>query len=75
MGLKLVLNYLILLIMKSYQEQISKVTNLGKFCNCVDELAPINKSLIKKEKIFKKIDEWHKQKRGIELDKEEYKNF
>ena len=46
------------------------------FAIAVDELAPINKSLIKKrEDIQKKIDEWHKQKRGIELDKEEYKKF
>ena len=46
------------------------------FAIAVDELAPINKSLIKKrEDIQKKIDEWHKQKRGLELDKEEYKKF
>ncbi len=46
------------------------------FASNVNELAPINKSLIKKrEDIQKKIDEWHKQKKGNELNKEEYKKF
>ena len=46
------------------------------FASNVNELAPINKSLIeKREDIQKKIDEWHKQKKGNELNKEEYKKF
>ncbi len=48
-------------------------TNFGKI---VHELAPINKKLIqKREDIQKKIDEWHKNNKGKELNKEEYLNF
>ena len=48
-------------------------TNFGKI---VHELAPINKKLIqKRENIQKKIDEWHKNNKGKELNKEEYLNF
>ena len=47
-----------------------------KFSNYVHELAPINKRLIdKRETIQKKIDEWHKSKKGKEFNKKEYINF
>ena len=47
--------------------------NFGKV---VHELAPINKSLIKKrETIQKKIDDWHKKNGGKDFNKEQYINF
>tara|TARA_B100000575_G_scaffold293783_1_gene306388 strand:+ start:1341 stop:3485 length:2145 start_codon:yes stop_codon:yes gene_type:complete len=47
-----------------------------KFSNYVHELTPINKRLIdKRETIQKKIDEWHKSKKGKEFNKKEYINF
>ena len=47
-----------------------------KFTKIVHELAPLNKSLIKKrEDIQKKIDTWHKQNKGKELNKKEYIEF
>jgi Malate synthase len=46
------------------------------FEKAVHELAPINKNLIlKREDIQKKIDEWHKQNKGIELNKKDYTKF
>ena len=46
------------------------------FEKVVHELAPINKSLIKKrESIQTKIDEWHKNNIGKEFDKNEYTKF
>ena len=46
------------------------------FEKIVHELAPINRSLIeKRENIQKKIDEWHKQKKGKEFSKKEYTEF
>ena len=46
------------------------------FEKTVHELAPINKKLIqKREEIQKKIDEWHKNNKGIELDKKKYTDF
>ena len=46
------------------------------FEKIVHELAPINRSLIeKRENIQKKIDEWHKQKKGKEFNKKEYTEF
>ncbi len=46
------------------------------FEKVVHELAPINKSLIKKrESIQIKIDEWHKNNIGKEFDKNEYTKF
>ena len=46
------------------------------FEKVVHELAPINKSLIKKrESIQAKIDEWHKNNIGKEFDKNEYTKF
>ena len=47
-----------------------------KFAKIVHELAPLNKSLIKKrEDIQKKIDTWHKQNKDKELYKKEYTEF
>ena len=47
-----------------------------KFTKIVHELAPLNKSLIKKrEDIQKKIDTWHKQNKDKELYKKEYTEF
>ena len=46
------------------------------FEKAVHELAPINKNLIlKREDIQKKIDEWHKQNKGKELNKKDYIKF
>ncbi len=46
------------------------------FEKAVHNLAPINKRLIsKREDIQKKIDEWHKQNKGKELDKKVYTEF
>ena len=46
------------------------------FSKTVHELAPLNKSLIqKREDIQKKIDDWHKQNKGKELNKKEYTKF
>ena len=48
----------------------------ANFSNVVHELTPINKKLIeKRETIQKKIDEWHKSKKGKEFNKKEYINF
>ena len=48
----------------------------NKFANTVHELAPINKALIeKREKIQKLIDEWHKNNKGKDLNKNEYIEF
>ena len=47
-----------------------------KFAKTVHELAPLNKSLIKKrEDIQKKIDTWHKHNKDKELNKKEYIEF
>ena len=47
-----------------------------KFSKIVHELSPINKSIIEKREVFqKKIDEWHKSKRGKDINKKEYTNF
>ena len=43
------------------------------FEKAVHELSPINKDLIlKRTDIQKKIDEWHKQNKGKELNKKDY---
>ena len=48
----------------------------NNFAKIVHELAPINKSLIqKREDVQKKIDTWHKQNKGKDLDKKEYTEF
>ena len=48
----------------------------NKFSEFVHELAPINKELIEKREIIqKKIDEWHRSRKGKVLDKEEYISF
>ena len=48
----------------------------NKFEKVVHELSPINKSLIqRREEIQKKIDEWHKKRKGKDLDKKEYTEF
>ena len=47
-----------------------------KFDQAAHELAPINKHLIdKREHIQKKIDNWHKLKKGKDLNQEEYTIF
>ena len=46
------------------------------FDKVVHELAPKNKELIKiLEDLQKKIDDWHKSKKGSEFDKNEYFSF
>ena len=46
------------------------------FSNVVHELAPFNKSLIKRREIIqKKIDDWHKLNNQKDFDKNEYINF
>ena len=48
----------------------------NNFSEVVNELAPINKSLIKKREIIqKKIDDWHKNNKGKDFDKKEYSKF
>ena len=47
-----------------------------KFDNTIHELAPINKSLIeKRENIQKQIDQWHLDRKGKEIIKDEYTKF
>jgi len=47
-----------------------------KFDNTIHELAPINKSLIeKRENIQKQIDQWHLDRKGKEIIKDEYAKF
>jgi len=62
--------------------ELLKNTNISaenfweKFDKIVHELAPINFELIKKrEKLQKKIDEWHIKRKGNNLDLKEYKKF
>jgi malate synthase len=46
------------------------------FEKTVHQLAPINKNLLKKREIIqKKIDEWHKNNKGQDLDKKKYLTF
>ncbi len=48
----------------------------SNFSKIVHELTPINKNLIKnRESIQKKIDDWHKSKKGSDFDKNEYFSF
>ncbi len=48
----------------------------SEFSNTVNELAPINKELLKKrENIQEKINNWHKLNIGKEFKKDEYKKF
>ena len=48
----------------------------NKFEKVVHELSPINRNLIKKREIFqKKIDEWHRNNKGQDLDKKTYLDF
>ena len=48
----------------------------NKFEKVVHELSPINKNLLKKREIIqKKIDEWHKNNKGQDLDKKKYLTF
>jgi malate synthase len=48
----------------------------NKFEKVVHELSPINKNLLKKREIVqKKIDEWHKNNKGQDLDKKKYLTF
>ena len=45
------------------------------FDQIVHELAPINKKLWIKDKIYKKIDDWHIENKGKEFDIHKYKKF
>ena len=46
------------------------------FSKVVHDLAPKNKELIKiREEIQQKINEWHKSRKGNEINLEEYKDF
>ena len=48
----------------------------SKFSHVLHELEPINKSLIKKREVIqKKIDGWHKERKGKSLDQVEYSSF
>ena len=48
----------------------------NKFEKVVHELSPINKNLLKKKEIIqKKIDEWHENNKGQDLDKKKYLTF
>ena len=48
----------------------------NNFSEVVNDLAPINKSLIKKREIIqKRIDDWHKNNKGKDFDKKEYSKF
>jgi malate synthase len=48
----------------------------NKFEKVVHELSPINKNLLKKREIIqKKIDEWHENNKGQDLDKKKYLTF
>ena len=48
----------------------------NKFEKVVQEISPINKNLLKKREIIqKKIDEWHKNNKGQDLDKKKYLTF
>ena len=48
----------------------------ASFGKIVHELTPINVKLIqKRENIQKKIDDWHKSRKGKNFDKNEYMNF
>ena len=62
--------------------ELLKETNIdpekfwSKFDEIVHELEPKNKTLLKiREQLQKKIDEWHIQKKGKEIDIVEYKKF
>ena len=46
------------------------------FNRVVHELAPKNKELLeRREKLQKQIDDWHKERRGIDFDLDDYTNF
>ena len=48
----------------------------NKFEKVTHELAPINKNLIeKRQNIQKKIDQWHKNNKGKNFNKKDYKDF
>ncbi len=48
----------------------------NNFEKVVNELSPVNKTLIeKRDKIQKQIDEWHKKNKGKDFNKKEYTNF
>ena len=62
--------------------ELLKETNIdpkkfwSKFDEIVHELEPKNKTLLKiREQLQKKIDEWHIQNKGKEIDIVEYKKF
>ena len=47
-----------------------------KFDKCVHELSPKNKKLLEtREKLQKKIDDWHKDRKGEKINIKKYKEF
>ncbi len=58
------------------QTKIKKEVFWNGFDKAVHDLAPINKKLLEtREKLQKKIDEWHKDRKNIKIDKKKYLNF
>jgi len=56
--------------------KINKKKFWSEFDKYVHELAPKNKELLEiREKLQKKIDDWHKQRRGEKFDIKQYTNF
>ena len=48
----------------------------GEFDKCVHELNPKNKKLLEvRERLQKKIDDWHKEKRGQKINIKKYSEF
>ncbi len=58
------------------QTKIKKEVFWNGFDKAVHDLAPINKKLLEtREKLQKKIDEWHKDRKNKKIDKKKYLNF
>ena len=58
------------------QTKIKKEVFWNGFDKTVHELAPINKKLLEtREKLQKKIDEWHKDKKGEKINIKQYTEF
>ena len=70
------------ILFKFVNEELLPGTNVDKekfwngFENCVHELAPINKKLVEfREILQKKINNWHKERKGKQININEYSNF
>jgi len=58
------------------QTKIKKEVFWNGFDKAIHDLAPINKKLLEtREKLQKKIDEWHKDRKNKKIDKKKYLNF